>query len=87
MFFISLLCIHFYVNMLTECPLIKFFKHFWQTLGNYNYHFQKEIRKSMNFKQDSEREIKRRERHGEQGESVCDLTCTQHRSQRRPYLP
>lgn len=53
--------------MLTECPIIKFFKHFWQTPGYYNYHFPKEIRKSMNFKQDSEREIKRRERHGEQG--------------------
>lgn len=40
----------------------------------------------MNFKQDSEREIKRRERHGEQ-ESDCDLTHTRRPSQRHPYLP
>lgn len=67
-------------------PSIKFFKHLWQALGNYNYHFQKrkQIRKSMNFKQDSEREIKRRER---VGESDYDLTCTQLRSQSQPYLP
>lgn len=54
--------------MLTVRSSIKFWKQFWQTLGYYNYHFPKEIRKSMNFKQDSEREIKRRKgwggRHG-----------------------
>lgn len=44
-----------YANMLTRRSSIKFLKQFWQTLGYYNYHFQKEIRKSMNFKQDSER--------------------------------
>lgn len=60
----SLPSVHFNANMLTVCSLIKFLKQFWQTLGYYNYHFQKEIRKSMNFKQDSEREIKRRGRHG-----------------------
>lgn len=75
--------------MLTECPIIKFLKRFWQTPWYYNYHFfkkkkgkKKEIRKSMNFKQDSERKIKR-ERRTEQAR-VTDLTCTQHQSQAPP---
>lgn len=53
--------------------------------GITNYHFlreKKEIRKSMNFKQDSERKIKR-ERRAEQAR-VTDLTCTQHQSRTPP---
>lgn len=73
--------IHF---VLTVCSLIKFLKQFWQTLGYYNYHFQKEIRKSMNFKQDSEREIKGRG--GGCMASRCDLTRTWRQSQCHPYL-
>lgn len=71
--------------MLTEWPIIKLLERFWQTPWYYNYHFfkgkkrKKEIRKSMNFKQDSERKIKR-ERRTEQAR-VTDLTCTQHQSQ------
>lgn len=72
--------------MLTECPLIKLLERFWQTPWYYNYHFlrekKKEIRKSMNFKQESERKIKR-ERRTEQAR-VTDLTCTQHQSQTPP---
>lgn len=52
----------FNANMLTARSSIKFLK---RTLGYYNYRLQQEIRKSMNFKQDSEREIKKRKgRHG-----------------------
>lgn len=57
-------------DMLTVRSSITFLKQFWQTLGYYNYHFQKEIRKSMNFKQDSEREIKRRKGGGVHGKRL-----------------
>lgn len=76
--------------MLTECPIITFLKHFGRLRGitiiislkKEGEKRKKEIRKSMNFKQDSERKIKR-ERHTEQAR-VTDLTCTQHQSQTPP---
>lgn len=72
--------IHF---VLTVGSLIKVLKQFWQTLGYYNYHSQKEIRKSMNFKEDSEREIKK----GVGGlASHCDLTRARRQSRCHPYL-
>lgn len=70
--------------MLTVRSSIKFWKQFWQTLGYYNYHFPKEIRKSMNFKQDSEREIKRRKGWGEGMASGCDLTGARRQSRVPP---
>lgn len=73
--------VHF---VLTVCSLIKFLKQFWQTLGYYNYRFQKEIRKSMNFKQDIEREIK--VGGGVGIASRCDLTCVRRQSRCHPYL-
>lgn len=77
--------VHF---MLTVGSLIKFLKQFWQTLGYYNYRFQKEIRKSMNFKQDSEREIKKWGWEGWRGgmASRCDLTRARRQSLCHPYL-
>lgn len=83
-------CVNFYANMLTECHAIEFlnlFFFFCKLWGIIIITSKKEIRKSMNFKQDSEREIKRRERQGELGESDCDLSRAQHRSQHHPYLP
>lgn len=84
-FSINLLCLaFFYANMLTECPIIKLLGRFFGRLRGITIIIflrekrKREIRKSMNFKQDSERKIKR-ERRTEQAR-VTDLTCTQHQS-------
>lgn len=59
MLFIIPLCVHFYANMLTECRTIKYLKlvlfFFCKLWGIIIITSKKAIRKSMNFKQDSER--------------------------------
>lgn len=66
MILMSLLRVNFHANMIAECPSFKFLSTFGRLQGIIIVILspKKEIRKSMNFKQHSEREIKSRERKG-----------------------
>lgn len=55
---------HLYADLLSKSPLTKFFKRFLKSVGLRNYDLKKKKKevdkKSMNFKENSEREIKRK---------------------------